>query len=229
MYFTDKEKIENSGYFSFIAGRKSSDMNFLEMLGDLYPGIIHINHKSDFRLLYLNKRGYEFFAVDPEYIMNKPAEIIVELSHPDYLLRSRQKIRDFERKNDIDSVLPFLQWIRPINKTEFVEHLSFRKILNDHSSITFTHNIKYLENISGYLNGIRIPGSPIISEFKKFQSLTHREKEILRLISLGYKNSEISDRLFISKTTVQTHRRNIKRKLDFPTTAELVRFEQKFR
>ena len=54
--------------------------------------------------------------------------------------------------------------------------------------------------------------------------LSNREAEVLRFIALGYTNAEISDRLFLSVRTVETHRATIQRKLGRSTRAELVRF-----
>jgi len=45
-------------------------------------------------------------------------------------------------------------------------------------------------------------------------SLTGREQEILRLIALEYSSREIADQLFISINTVETHRKNLIRKLN---------------
>jgi DNA-binding NarL/FixJ family response regulator len=54
--------------------------------------------------------------------------------------------------------------------------------------------------------------------------LSQREREVLQLLAEGIKSKEIADRLFISKKTVETHRRNIMQKLNLSSTAELVRF-----
>lgn len=51
-----------------------------------------------------------------------------------------------------------------------------------------------------------------------------REKEVLLLIVEGLNTYEIADKLFISYRTVETHRRNIQRKLDKHSIAELSRF-----
>ena len=51
-----------------------------------------------------------------------------------------------------------------------------------------------------------------------------REKEILRLIASGYTSAEIGARLLISTMTVNTHVRNIYRKLQVRTRAQAVRF-----
>lgn len=54
--------------------------------------------------------------------------------------------------------------------------------------------------------------------------LTQREIEVLQLIVEGYKNTEIAEILSISPRTVETHRANMKRKLDLRTQANLIRF-----
>jgi DNA-binding NarL/FixJ family response regulator len=61
-------------------------------------------------------------------------------------------------------------------------------------------------------------------DFQKRLSLSKREKEILSLISQGYTSSTISQALYISKYTVETHRKNILRKLNFSSSTELVKF-----
>src|SRR5437667_456644 len=51
-----------------------------------------------------------------------------------------------------------------------------------------------------------------------------REREILQLIAEGRTNSEIAATLSLSLSTVETHRKQIMKKLDLHKTAELVRF-----
>ncbi|MEW6584574.1 MAG: response regulator transcription factor [Nitrospirota bacterium] len=58
---------------------------------------------------------------------------------------------------------------------------------------------------------------------KELQILTIREREVLKLIALGFTNRQIADKLFISVKTVETHRTNIMQKLGVHTTADLVR------
>jgi two-component system response regulator NreC len=54
--------------------------------------------------------------------------------------------------------------------------------------------------------------------------LTGRELEILRLIALGHTNVEISEQLYLSVRTVESHRAHIQQKLRRSTRAELVRY-----
>lgn len=59
------------------------------------------------------------------------------------------------------------------------------------------------------------------------QSITEREMEILQLIAMEYSGKEISDALFISTNTVETHRKNLIKKLNVKTTIGLVKFAYK--
>jgi len=54
--------------------------------------------------------------------------------------------------------------------------------------------------------------------------LTEREREILQLVAEGLTNQEISEKLCISASTVDTHRKNIMAKLDIHSVAGLVKY-----
>ena len=54
--------------------------------------------------------------------------------------------------------------------------------------------------------------------------LSDREREVLRLLALGHTNQEISQQLYISVRTAETHRAHIMQKLRLSSRAELVRY-----
>ncbi len=56
------------------------------------------------------------------------------------------------------------------------------------------------------------------------QLLSEREIEVLKLIANEYSNREISDKLFISVRTVDSHRRNLLQKTGAKNTAGLTRY-----
>jgi DNA-binding NarL/FixJ family response regulator len=56
------------------------------------------------------------------------------------------------------------------------------------------------------------------------ESLTTREREILKLIAEGKSNKEIADLLFISIRTVEHHRANLMEKLNLKKTADVVKY-----
>jgi two-component system response regulator NreC len=55
-------------------------------------------------------------------------------------------------------------------------------------------------------------------------TLTAREKQVLKLIAEGCRNREIAEALFLSVKTVEKHRANVMRKLDLHNIAALTSF-----
>ena len=70
--------------------------------------------------------------------------------------------------------------------------------------------------IEGYLEGRKT-----VKTQTTWDSLTKREREILKLIAEGYKNKEVADFLCISPKTVEKHRTNLMQKLDLHNVASL--------
>jgi len=56
------------------------------------------------------------------------------------------------------------------------------------------------------------------------EQLTHREKEVLRSLSLGLTSEEIADKLIVSKRVVDITRMSIMEKLGLKTLHQLIRF-----
>ncbi|QDK79257.1 response regulator transcription factor [Spirosoma sp. KCTC 42546] len=64
----------------------------------------------------------------------------------------------------------------------------------------------------------------LIDDFTIKYQITKREVEIIRLIVQGFSTRQIGERLFISEFTVNSHRRNIARKLGIDTPIGLLNF-----
>ncbi|ROV60053.1 DNA-binding response regulator [Vibrio ponticus] len=54
--------------------------------------------------------------------------------------------------------------------------------------------------------------------------LSRREESVLKLVAQGYSSKKIASELEISYRTVETHRQNIKHKLELSSTAELAKY-----
>ncbi|NMF97188.1 response regulator transcription factor [Aromatoleum toluolicum] len=54
--------------------------------------------------------------------------------------------------------------------------------------------------------------------------ITARERQVLQLIAEGHTSGRIADRLHLAPSTVEVHRRNIMRKLDLHSVAELTKY-----
>jgi len=73
--------------------------------------------------------------------------------------------------------------------------------------------------IQGYLEGRKT-----LKTKSSWDTLTQREREVLKLIAEGYKNKEIADYLCISVKTVVKHRANLMEKLDLHNISALTAF-----
>jgi len=67
------------------------------------------------------------------------------------------------------------------------------------------------------------PATGDLAEPAASTGLTARELEVLKLIAEGLTNSEIADKLFTSKRTIETHRQNIIGKTGAKNTAALIK------
>ncbi len=71
--------------------------------------------------------------------------------------------------------------------------------------------------IDGYLNMSGNGGTPP-------NSLTNRERQVLRFIGEGVRTKEIAERLDLSVKTIETYRRRVMEKLDLYSIAELIKY-----
>ncbi|MBI4320110.1 MAG: response regulator transcription factor [Chloroflexi bacterium] len=73
--------------------------------------------------------------------------------------------------------------------------------------------------VADYLRRVRFG-----EERDSYESLSSREREVLRLIAEGHTNQEIASMLTVSPSTVQTHRSRIMEKLNLRSRADLIKY-----
>jgi DNA-binding NarL/FixJ family response regulator len=65
---------------------------------------------------------------------------------------------------------------------------------------------------------------PVDESRERYASLSEREAEVLKLVALGYRNTEIAQLAHLSVKTVETYKSRLMNKLDLHSRASLVRF-----
>jgi two-component system, NarL family, response regulator NreC len=68
---------------------------------------------------------------------------------------------------------------------------------------------------------------PAASERDRFEKLTQRERDVLRLVAQGFSAPEIGEKLFISPKTVDTYKQRIQEKLGLSHRSDYVQFALK--
>lgn len=159
----------------------------------------------DVVLLDISMPGLNSLEVTQEIKRQRPAiKILVLTMHEDesYLHRMLQAGADgYLPKKAADTEL-----IAAIRATDRGEHFI-------HSSMT-----------TGLVTDLRNKEVTDLKDDKSQDRLSSREREVLRLLAMGYTNQQTADQLYLSGKTVETYKARIKEKLGLQGRAELVRY-----
>ena len=105
----------------------------------------------------------------------------------------------------------------------FIKGGSFTELLSALKAVmhgdVFIYPTMAKKLLSNYLEGVKSG-----QDVEGYRALTEREREILRFVADGRTNQEIADELFISPTTVQTHRAHMMAKLGLHNRTELIKY-----
>jgi DNA-binding NarL/FixJ family response regulator len=134
---------------------------------------------------------------------------------------------------DVKSAYPS---IHIIGLSSFNQQSFIQKMLDNGASGYVLKNAtreELMEAIESVMNGERFLSNEAAqtiqkNEDSKIPVITRREKEVLTLIAEGLTNAEIGEKLFISTTTVDTHRKNLLSKFEVKNTASLIRMAVQF-
>ena len=160
----------------------------------------------------------------------QPDLILMDLSMPK--MNGLEAIKEIKKLNPDTKVI-----VLTVHKTEEYILASLRAgadgyVLKDstHSELEMAINNvlrgkRFLSpGISEKVIGGYLEGKTTVKTKSVWDTLTQREREILKLIAEGNKNKEIADYLCISLKTVEKHRTNLMKKLDLHNVASLTAF-----
>ncbi|MBK6264433.1 response regulator transcription factor [Marivirga sp. S37H4] len=139
-----------------------------------------------------------------------------------------QEVKDFIKSNPAVKLILIADLYRIESKKITVEaDLADIMICKDCKEYEFTHALiaaresgKYL--CSELLSYIFQNHSNSNTVQEELQSLSDRELEVLKLIGEGQSSQQIADQLFISKHTVNSHRKRIMQKLSLSKPTQLI-------
>jgi len=123
-----------------------------------------------------------------------------------------QNVMEFGVHAYLTKTVPVNEIIEAVRKVHDGEYFIHPAVYEDAKKVN--------EEEISHLNGNKLEKE----NFEKFAELTEREMDVVILLSRGYTNKEMAEKLFLSKYTVETHRRNLMKKLQFKTSAQLIYF-----
>ncbi|UCE56338.1 MAG: response regulator transcription factor [Desulfobacterales bacterium] len=156
-----------------------------------------------------------------------PELILMDLSMP--RMSGMEAIREIKKRYPQSKVIALT-----VHKTEEYLHTTLQAGADGYVLKDATHNelvvaIKSVMKGKPYLSpGVSekviegyLQGKGTLKPDSPWESLSQREREVLKLIAEGYKNKEIAEELCISLKTVEKHRANLMKKLDLHNAAAL--------
>lgn len=201
----------------------------IEEIANFLPGMLHVNSMEDASLIFISKKGCDFLSIERTEIMSYSAEQLSSIVTEDTLRYIIPRFIDFYKRQDINKAFAQFQQIKNRNKKGYRWVYTTTKIYTPlNASISLSIPIEKLDTAPSRL--VRFLEEDLFAKknFHKFDSLSEREKEIISRIVLGERRRDIADKLNISVHTYDTHKKNIRKKLEIHTVAELVRFALAF-
>lgn len=160
--------------------------------------------QPDLVLLDINMPGLDGLAALPKLRQAAPNSRVLMLTMHDDVSYLQEALRagasGYVLKRAVDSEL--LMAIQAVMRGETYVHSAMTQKL---------------------LQKMEADAAPAATEADPWAALSDRERDVLRLVALGYTNQEVADELFLSVKTVETYRARGMEKLGLQTRAQLVK------
>jgi DNA-binding CsgD family transcriptional regulator len=208
----------------------------IQAMADEVPGavIIHRFENNFANVEYMSAWGLKKLNTTLQELQEMGAEYYSNFFNPEDVEDYRPKMAALLERNDENETFSFFQQVRASVLHEWEWYFSTVRIFmrdddgNPFLTITIAYPIDPLHHVTHKVNRLLEENTFLRNNYARFSSLTQREKEILRELVLGKSSNEIAETLFISINTVETHRKNIKRKLEAGTSFELSEYARAY-
>ena len=203
-------------------------------IGELVPASVMLHDLDGLQPIgcsYMNNWGCEHLGTSVDEI-NELGESYYER----YFVREEsltifKGMTRYLAESDFSKQYSFFQRVKLYEDIDYTWFFSVCKLIKikDQEQLTdklvlLSSPITGIDNMIHRFNKMLEQDRYVHRHYAKFAKLTKREKEIITLLCEGKSSAEIAEMLFVSTNTVITHRKNITKKLDIKSFAELVKF-----
>lgn len=208
----------------------------LSDISDIIPASIMIHNIVDGmpeQIIYMNEWGCKNLGTTLEDLNAMKEEYYDQFFVRDDLYEISPQLAKYCQEGDLSTQINFFQRVKLVHQSDYSWFYTVCKLMpiepgQSQKLIMLSSPVDGIDTLMRKVKKVLDENEYILLHYKRFALLTKREKEILSLICYGKSSLEISEILFISKETVATHRKNIIRKLELKSFAELLRFALAF-
>ena len=210
----------------------AEQLSDIKRIADSLPCAVIVHGIERLNIVYINKRGVDLFGTTMEELQSMdPQQYFIKYFNLEDSNENNPKIVHLIKSNTNDNVSYFQQvktikeWQLFVSNTRVFSRNAAGEpthLITTAGALDPTHHIT--ANINRLMDEVRF----LRDNSALFSNLTRREKEVLKYVAAGLNSGEIADKLFISLATAETHRRNIRTKLNIKNNIDTVKFAQAF-
>ncbi|MGV3541186.1 MAG: response regulator transcription factor [Rufibacter sp.] len=198
------------------------------------PGIVSFVNLRDNSVIWFSPLAQKRMNIAAEEIIGKSQEDYhATYFHPDDAKDFYPKLFELVKQNDGDIITYFRQVRYPTSQDWEWFMGSLRTYAHDADgnpllAISISLPVDPVHHMAGKVVRLLEENNFLRQNHFLFSQLSKREKDILRELALGKSSAEIAEELFIAQATVETHKKNIKQKLNTSSYYELCQFARAF-
>ncbi|PJJ80057.1 helix-turn-helix transcriptional regulator [Mucilaginibacter auburnensis] len=202
---------------------------------DKLPGVTIIHDLRDWTVAWMSNRGLKNLGVTLEEITSlPPGEYYKRYFNPEDSADYAPKIFGLLDRNIADEICTLFQQVRFHEHTDWKWHMASTMVLlrDEYDKpllgITLAFPIDPMHHMTAKAERLLEENNFLRRNFHLFDKLGKREREVLQHLALGKSALETAEAMFISIGTVETHRKNIRKKLGTSSFFELSQYARAF-
>lgn len=226
-----------SGSISSVKENKEKIINAVRQIAvvdQLLPAVVII-HDLEGRVVWMSPRGLKQLGISlEEVIALSPEQYYGTYFNIEDTKESVPKILGLLERNNDDEYITYFQQVRLAQEHDWIWHMCSTGIMlrdNEHKpliTITVAFPIDAMHHMTAKASRLLEENNFLRRNLHIFAKLSKREREILSLMALGKTSAETAEQLFIAQHTVETHRKNIKHKLNTNSYYEICQYARAF-
>jgi DNA-binding CsgD family transcriptional regulator len=208
-------------------------IEYISTFAEEVPGVVIIHNLRDFSVAYMSNRGQRILGVDQQQLIEMGTDYYNRFFNPEEEKENIVKMTELLEKNNNDEIIALFQQVMSSNKQWTWYCTSLKIFMRDDAgkpilTIAVAIPIDPKNHITHKVARLLEENNFLRKNYEKFSALTKRERQVLKCLALGRTSNEISVELHISVATAETHRKNIKRKLDISSSFDLSMYARAF-
>ncbi|HYG03413.1 MAG TPA: helix-turn-helix transcriptional regulator [Chryseosolibacter sp.] len=202
---------------------------------DEFPCVVIIHNIETLAIEYMSQRGLDNLFISIEEVRRMSNQAYYEKHFntedaKDYT----PKILELLQQKDDRGLVSYFQQVRRSHDHPWDWYMSSTRVLlrDDNGKpvlmVTMALQIDPQHHITTKVSRLLDENNFIKKHYKQFSLLSPREKEVLPLLVLGKTANEIAKIIHVAPATVETHRKNIRKKLKITSSYDLAMYARSF-